>query len=226
MNRRPAFVVAITGVATDVGKTWVAAALLVQLRATGRRVSARKPVQSFDAETVITDAHVLAATSGEEPQRVCPAHRWYPLAMAPPIAAQRLGLAPIMLRDLLDELAWPADVEIGVVETVGGVRSPMADDSDSAAFVRALGADHVVLVADAGLGAINAVRLCADAMGPVSTTVMLNRFDDDRLVHRENRNWLADRDGMSVVTTVEECTAAVLRAGPIGLSDPGGRLPE
>ena len=226
MNRRPAFVVAITGVATDVGKTWVAAALLAQLRATGRRVSARKPVQSFDAATATTDVHVLAAATGEAPESVCPAHRWYPLAMAPPIAAQRLGLAPIMLRELLDELAWPSDIEIGVVETVGGVRSPMAGDSDSAAFVRALGVDHVVLVADAGLGAINAVRLCADAMPQASTTVMLNRFDGDSPMHRENRDWLADRDGLSVVTTVEECMAAVLRAGPIGLSDPGGRLTE
>jgi len=226
MNRRPAFVVAITGVATDIGKTWVAASLLANLRATGRRVSARKPVQSFDAATETTDAHVLAAATGEDPESVCPAHRWYPLAMAPPIAARRLGLEPIMLRDLLDELTWPGDVEIGAVETVGGVRSPMADDSDSAAFVRALGADHVVLVAGPGLGAINAVRLCADAMAPASTTVMLNRFDRGSLLHRENRHWLADRDGMSVVTTVEECIAAVLRAGPIGLSDPGGRLPE
>ena len=83
-----------------------------------------------------------------------------------------------------------------------------------------------MLVADAGLGAINAVRLCADAMAPASTIVMLNRFDSYSPVHRENRHWLADRDGMSVVTTVEECMAAVLRTGPIGLSDPSGRLTE
>jgi dethiobiotin synthetase len=189
-------------------------------------VAARKPVQSFDAETVTTDAHVLAAATGEDLERVCPSHRWYPLAMAPPIAAQRLGLASITLSGLLDELAWPDDVEIGVVETVGGVRSPMADDADTATFVRALEADHIVLVAGAGIGAINAVRLCVDVMAPASITVMLNRYDGDSLVQLENRDWLADREGMSVVTTVEECMAAVLRAGPIGLSDPDGRLTE
>ena len=226
MTERPAFVVAIAGVATDVGKTWVAAALLTQLRLTGRRVSARKPVQSHDADTVMTDAHLLAAATGEDPARVCPAHRWYRVAMAPPIAAQRLGLAPIVLHDLVAELAWPGDVEIGVVETVGGVRSPMADDADTAAFVHALRADHVVLVADAGLGAINAVRLCIDVLAPAAITVVLNRFDGDSLVHRANRDWLTDRVGLSVVTSVEECVAAVLRAGSIGLSDPDGRLTE
>jgi dethiobiotin synthetase len=226
MNERPALVIAIAGVATDVGKTWVAAALLAQLRSTGRRVSARKPVQSYDADTVMTDAHVLAAATGEDPATVCPAHRWYRLAMAPPIAAQRLGLAPIVLHDLFAELAWPGDVEIGVVETVGGVRSPMADDADTASFVHALRADHVVLVADAGLGAINAVRLCVDVLAPAAITVVLNRFDGDSLVHRANRDWLTDRVGLSVATGVEECVAAVLRAGSIGLSDPDGRLTE
>jgi dethiobiotin synthetase len=226
MNERPALVVAVAGVATDVGKTWVATALLTQLRSTGRRVSARKPVQSYDSGTVTTDAHLLAAATGEDAASVCPAHRWYPLAMAPPIAAQHLGLAGIVLRDLLGELAWPADVEVGVVETVGGVRSPLADDADSATFVQALQADHVVLVADAGLGAINAVRLCVDALGPAAITVVLNRFDGHSLVHRANRDWLAGRDGLPVVTTVEECVVAVLRAGSIWLSDPDGRLAE
>ena len=224
MNERPAFVIAIAGVATDVGKTWLATALLAQLRTTGRRVSARKPVQSYDADTVTTDAHLLAAATGEDPTSVCPRRRWYPLAMAPPIAAQHLGLAPIVLRDLIGDLAWPEDIEIGVVETVGGVRSPMADDADSATFVHALQADHVVLVADAGLGAINAVRLCVDVLAPTAITVVLNRFDGDNLVHRANRDWLTDRDGLSVVTNVEECMAAVRRAGSIGLSDPDGRL--
>lgn len=226
MSAHPPFVVAITGAATDVGKTWVATALIAQLRSIGRRVSARKPVQSYEPGTDTTDAHLLAAASGEEPAGVCPMHRWYPLAMAPPLAAQCLGLAPILLSDLLRELVWAATAEIGVVETVGGVRSPLADDADSASFVRAVGADHVVLVADASLGAINAVRLCVDALSATSITVMLNRFDGDTFLHRANRDWLADRDDLTVVTTVDECVASVLRHAFIGLSDPDGRLAE
>ncbi|HUP75616.1 MAG TPA: dethiobiotin synthase, partial [Acidimicrobiales bacterium] len=199
MTGRPAITVAVAGVTTDAGKTWLAAEMLAQFRSMGCRVSARKPVQSFEQGTATTDAHLLGAATGEAPTTVCPVHRWYPLAMAPPIAAQRLGLAPIALHDLLDELTWRGDAEVGVVETVGGVRSPLADDGDSAAFVHALAPDRVVLVADAGLGAINAVRLCVGALAPLAITVMLNRFDGRDAVHESNREWLAERDGLPVV---------------------------
>ena len=224
MTIRPAVVVAVVGVATDVGKTWVATAVLTRLEAAGMRVAARKPVQSFEANTGMTDADFLAAATGEDPTTVCPTHRWYPLAMAPPIAARRLGLGPIAVHDLVAELAWPSAIQIGVIETVGGARSPMADDADSATFVRSVVADHVLLVANAGLGAINAVRLCATALEATPFTVVLNRFDRDDAVHETNRAWLADRDGFSVVTTVDDCVAAVLELIPIGGTDPDGRL--
>ena len=86
----------------------------------------------------------------------------------------------------------------------------------SATFLRALQPDRVVLVADAALGAINAVRLCVAALAPLAVTVMLNRFDQGDVVHQTNREWLADRDGLSVVTTVDECAAALLRHRAFG----------
>ncbi len=45
-----------------------------------------------------------------------------------------------------------------------------------------------VLVADAGLGAINAVRLCVAAVER-PTVVVLNRYDSSEL-HARNRRWL------------------------------------
>jgi len=221
---RPRAVVAVVGTGTDVGKTWVAAAVVPCLLAADRRVSVRKPVQSFAATDRATDAQLLAATTGEDPRRVCSPRRAYPLAMAPPIAARHLGRPPIALRDLVAELQWPEGVDIGLVETVGGVRSPMADDGDSATFVTAIAPDHVLLVADAGLGAINLVRLSAHALEPFPTTVMLNRFDGDNPVHDTNRGWLADRDGFTVVTTVDECALTMLRLVPLGGNEAGGRL--
>jgi dethiobiotin synthetase len=220
MTGRPLAVVAVVGTATDVGKTWIAAALLPRLAAAGRSVSARKPVQSFATDARISDAELLAAATGEDPLRVCPTHRRYALAMAPPIAARRLGRAPIEMGDLQMELQWPHGTEIGVVETVGGVRSPMADDGDSATFVKLIAPDHVLLVTDAGLGAINAVRLSVTALDSLPTTVMLNRFNGDDEVHESNRAWLADRDGLTVVTTMAQCVATVLALPSLGGTDP------
>ena len=60
---------------------------------------------------------LLGAATGEEVADVCPEHRWYPLAQAPPMAATALDRPPIRLADLVAELRWPADVDLGLVET-------------------------------------------------------------------------------------------------------------
>jgi len=194
--------VVVAGTATEVGKTFVAAALLVRLAAAGSRVAARKPAQSYAPGDLRTDADVLAAATDDDPTAVCPRHRWYETPMAPPMAAEALGRPSFTVADLVTELDWPDAVDVGVVETAGGVRSPIAGDGDCASLASALGPDLVVLVADAGLGTINAVRLSAGAVAPLPLVVLLNRFDPTEELHERNRRWLAGRDGYDVVTTV------------------------
>jgi dethiobiotin synthetase len=205
---RPERLVLVTGTGTEVGKTWVAAAVLRHLAAAGRRVAARKPAQSFGpadpAES--TDAAVLGEATGEEPTTVCPSPRWYPMAMAPPMAAAALGRPPFTVADLVAEVRWPTATAVGLVEAAGGIRSPQAADGDAVALGRLLRPDVVVLVADAGLGTINDVRLAVDALTaptgvPAPVVVVLNRFDPADDLHRRNRDWLVDRDGIAVVTT-------------------------
>jgi dethiobiotin synthetase len=204
---RPRRLVAVVGTGTDIGKTWVSVRLLERLRSEGCVVAARKPAQSFEASDDPTgyDASRLGAASGERPESVCPRHRWYEAALAPPMAADLLGRPAFSVADLLDELRWPAvPVDVGLVETAGGVRSPIADDGDCAAFVEVLRPDIVVLVADAGLGTINAVRLAVEALEPHvpgSIAVVLNRFVQGSDLHRRNLAWLTDRDSLRVFAT-------------------------
>ena len=206
-GRRPERLVVVLGTGTGVGKTWVAAKVLTRLKAGGATVAARKPVQSFAPCDPETDADLLGVATGEPPERVCPRHRWYAMGMAPPIAAAFLGVAPPGLDELLGELAWPHDaVDIGVLETVGGPRSPLAADADSAALAAAVGADLAVLVAHAGLGAINAVRLCAPFM-PAPHVIHLNRFDGSDVADR-NLRWL-QAEGFDVVTDLAELARRV-----------------
>ncbi len=236
---RPRRLVAVVGTGTDVGKTWVAARLLSDLRAAGLRVAARKPAQSYepDDDPATRDAAVLGAASGERAEDVCAPHRWYETAMAPPMAAAALGRPPFGIADLVDELRWPgardepsSSVDVGLVETAGGVRSPLADDGDCLDLCRALMPDLVVLVADAGLGTINSVRLTIAALAaprtslavphappappaphaphappasppsPASVVVVLNRFDGGVDLHSRNLEWLRTRDALTVVT--------------------------
>jgi len=203
---RPSTLIAVAGVTTEIGKTWVTARALESLRGRGFSVSARKPVQSYGPEDLgATDAEVLAAASGEAPPAVCPAHRWYPVPLAPPLAASAAGQVPPRLAELLAEIRWPLPAaDFGFVETVGGVRSPLADDAHCGDLVRSLDVDGVLLVAGADLGAINAVRLAADALAGPPLVVFLNRYLPGDGVHRRNLAWLTERDGLAVETTIED----------------------
>jgi dethiobiotin synthetase len=212
---RPTGLVVVAGTATEVGKTWVTSAVMAQLRARGVSVAARKPAQSFDpGDRGRTDAHVLGAASGENAATVCLPHRWYEVAMAPPMAAEVLSRPPFTIADLASETmaAWPAGVDVGFVELAGGPRSPLAVDGDGTDLVAALGPDRCVLVADAGLGTINAVRLAADALGGPPLMVFANRYDDGDGLHRRNVAWLRDRCGFDVVTDVEALTSRLAPA--------------
>ncbi|HWD50799.1 MAG TPA: dethiobiotin synthase [Acidimicrobiales bacterium] len=220
---RPEQLVLVCGTGTEVGKTWVCTQLLHEVRSRSLEVAARKPAQSFDVDGRgapvggPTDAQVLAAASGESHEEVCRPHRGYPRAMAPPMAAEALGLPPFTIAELVEELAWPdRRVDVGLVETAGGVRSPQAADGDSLDLVRELRPDLVVLVADAGLGTINAVRLSLDALLPavgeveaalaadgrrsIPVVVVLDRFQEPDEIHQRNLQWLASNTDVEIFT--------------------------
>jgi dethiobiotin synthetase len=221
---RPRQLVVVLGTGTEVGKTWVSARLIRQLVAEGRSVAVRKPAQSYSPHDDRTDAAVLAAASGEDPTAVCPPDRWYPVPMAPPMAAEALGRVAPTLGDLVREVVdgWPAPpADVGVVETAGGAASPMATDGDAAALAFALRPDVVVLVADAGLGTINLVRLGHRALQPLPTVVYLNHFDPGHDLHRRNLEWLTVRDRYQVTTSVDELRQRVDSAGLLGESGGG-----
>lgn len=211
---RPERLVVVLGTATEVGKTWVGAQVLGELARVGRRVAARKPAQSFAPGDDPTDAEVLAAATGEYPADVCPPHRWYQVPMAPPMAAGALGRPSFTVAELVAELSWPSGVEVGWVETVGGPRSPIALDGNSAALAAALDPDLLVLVVDVRLGAINAALLAVAALHS-RPLVVLNR-DDGSDVCALNRAWLESED-LDIVGGPHDVADRIL------LSFPGNR---
>ena len=108
------------------------------------------------------------------------------------------------------ELAWPDGTALGIVEGAGGPRSPLADDGDTVDLTVALDPDAVVLVAHAGLGTINAVRLAAPPLRAIApVTVVLNRYDGADELHRRNRAWLTGRAGLAVVDSVAALVARI-----------------
>lgn len=210
----PDALVVVTGTATEVGKTWLTARVASVLRAQGTEVAARKPVMSFDPAEETNDAQVLAQATGEEETTICPPHRRYGVAMAPPMAADVLKRPRLKMNELVDELHLP-DRGVALVEGVGGVRSPLAHDGDTISLTERLNPSYVVVVAPSGLGAINDVLTTRDSLGDRwPLIVFLNRFDASDNLHARNLAWLRDEESVPLAVTPQRVARCILESRP------------
>lgn len=149
----------IAGAHTDVGKTYVACALLRAARARGLTVGALKPVVSgIDlSDWADSDPGRLITALGQD--RTTDALRamspWiFTAPLAPPMAAAREGrsLATADVARFCIDHRPTAD--LALVEGAGGVMSPMTTDGTCLDLLRALGLP-TMLVGGSYLGAIS-----------------------------------------------------------------------
>lgn len=176
----------ITGTDTEIGKTFVTAALTRALAARGRRVA---PIKSLAAGQEFVDG------------------RWVNEDVATLLAAQNLGLTdadvgPLQFREpcaphiaakleggtidrdaLLTAIrATAAKADIALVEGVGGFRVPLTDSWDTADLAVDLGLP-VILVVGLRLGCINHALLTAEAIRARGLTLaawVANTVDPDQ----------------------------------------------
>lgn len=150
----------ITGAGTDIGKTYVACALLKAWRAQGLAVRAIKPVMSgYDAaHFAASDAGRLlqamgVALSADEVARISPWRLKAPLA--PPLAAEAEGVA-LELDEIVDFCR--AEIRTGggplLIEGAGGLMSPLTDMHTNIDLMRALGLPSIFVVGSY-LGAVS-----------------------------------------------------------------------
>jgi dethiobiotin synthetase len=164
----------VVGTDTGVGKTRVASAIARGLVREGWRVGVVKPVATGvdpgDGHGRGEDGRrLLAAVAGAHATAI-PAERVVPLVfeepLAPVVAARRLGLrlTAAEVEDALDSaLAWWRDrAEVLVVEGIGGLLTPVAEETTVADL--AIRFDYpLVVVARRGLGTLNHTLLTIEA---------------------------------------------------------------
>lgn len=163
----PAFFV--TGTGTDIGKTYVSAALLSTWGKTGLSTVAVKPVMSGFGEDALnqSDAGRLISAMGvivsaDTVSDVC-LHRLEP-PLAPNIAMRLAGMSQdyeAILGFCRSRLERPADIHL--IEGAGGIMSPLTDDTLQLDLMRNLGLP-VVLVTAPYLGSISHTLTAIDAL--------------------------------------------------------------
>ncbi|MBN2023277.1 MAG: dethiobiotin synthase [Pirellulales bacterium] len=148
----------ITGTNTEVGKTYVAAAIARRLRQRGRRVGVYKPAASGcrreGGRLVSDDAVALWEAAGRPGSLdwVCP--QCFEAPLAPHLAARAEGkqLDPDRLVEGI--AVWQDEADVVLVEGAGGLLSPMGDSLYVADLARSFGFPLIVVAPNA-LGVIN-----------------------------------------------------------------------
>jgi dethiobiotin synthetase len=223
----------VTGTDTGVGKTILCAALLAAMAAEGRHVRAHKPVLTGledPAEIAargewLPDHELLAAAADMKPEEVAPLR--YGPAVSPHLAAQLAGerIDPERLISAArgggggDGAAGGDDTigrddtagrDVYVVEGVGGLLTPLADDLTVRDLAAALELP-MLIAARPGLGTINHTLLTLEAARAadldVCAVVLTPWPTEPTAIERSNRETIAALGNVEV-----ECLA--LLAGP------------
>ena len=189
--------VTLLGTDTGVGKTWIGCRLVAELRARGATVGVFKPIESGcgpdEGPLVPADAFALieAAGGAQSADSACP---WpLPRPLTPASELQRLGRQITASQLVRAADAAQAGADWLVVETAGGVLSPLTSSLASADLASLLGG-VAVLVAPNRLGAISqavAALEAARSREVVVAAVLLNNVGDvDAEVARSNEAWI------------------------------------
>jgi dethiobiotin synthetase len=183
-------VVFVAGAGTDIGKTYVACAMLRGLREAGLKVAALKPVVSgvaplgdpaFEASDTVRLLRAAGVAPTPEAIEACS-----PWRFAAPLSPDMAAAAEGRTLALADVVAWSrgriadaAPHDLVLIEGVGGVMSPVADDGLVLDWIAAL--DHpALLVAGTYLGAISHALTALAALrgrGVEVTAVIVSETD-------------------------------------------------
>lgn len=155
-------IVIVTGTDTDVGKTWVTAALARALVAAGRRVVALKAVEVGAGRAGTTeDGVLLAEATGQAGPRGALVR--FTDDLAPAVAAEREGRSIDFDEMLLGIEKAAAGADLVLVEGSGGLLTPITWEWCIVDIAQALEARALLVAADR-LGTLNHALLTLGAL--------------------------------------------------------------
>jgi len=198
----------ITGTGTDVGKTYVTALIVKWLKNIGKDVAYYKAAISGAKTVEESDAGYVRRISGIEQSDESLVSYLFDEAVSPHLAAKHMNTAIDPERIKEDFEAVKKEHETVIVEGSGGIVCPIRWDEEKKILlkdiVKELGLP-VLIVADAGLGTINAVVTTVEYIkneGIEILGIILNRYSGDDM-QRDNAKMIEEITGYPVVARVE-----------------------
>ncbi|MDR1702854.1 MAG: dethiobiotin synthase, partial [Sporomusaceae bacterium] len=171
--------------------------------------AAQSGAELMDGKLTATDALAVCRKAGLKNEANSLVSYIYRTPAAPHLAAQIEG-KPIELAKITADFARQAEVfDFITVEGSGGIICPLRLDGEKimlADVIKALGLD-VLIVADAGLGTINATVLTAAfarERGIRVKGIIFNRYDEADFLHQDNAKQVEFLTGVPVVARVTE----------------------
>lgn len=202
----------IIATGTDIGKTYVTALIIKKLRQNGFNAGYYKAALSgaemVNGQLVPGDAQYVCDTAGLACDPRQTVSYLYRTPVAPHLAA-RLEGNPLELETVRRDFArMTVQYDYVAVEGTGGIICPLRDDEtakiEQIDVIKTLQIPTII-VADAGLGTINAGLLTltyAKTQQIDVTGFILNCYDAGNFLHIDNKAQLEQRGGVPVIACV------------------------
>lgn len=192
----------ITATGTDVGKTYVSALIVKELRKQGIDCGYYKPALSGDVYP--NDCEYVLKTTGIKKGDYV-SYKFNP-AVSPHLASQ-MANNPIKLEKIKSDFERiQKDFDFMVVEGAGGIVCPFGDDILLPDVIKALGLD-IIIVASANLGTINSTVLTVEYAknhGINVKGIILNKYDETNFMEVDNKKMVEKLTGIKVIATVKK----------------------
>ena len=197
----------ITGTGTDIGKTYVTALLIKELRDQGVNAGYYKAAISGAESISQSDAGYVnqVANIGQEEETLL--SYLYEEAVSPHLAA-RLEGNPVEMETVKKAFARVSETyEFVVMEGSGGIVCPIRYDQEATIFLEDIIKElelETLIVADAGLGTINAVVLTVSYLrmkGIGIRGILLNNYVGG-VMQEDNRKMIEELTGLPVISKI------------------------
>lgn len=197
----------ITGTGTDVGKTYASALFIKRLRRMGINAGYYKAALSGAVSIAESDAGYVNRVAGIGQAEAGLVSYVYKTAVSPHLAARIEGNPVCMERIRQDFSNVSKQYEYIVMEGSGGIVCPIRYDGAVRLFLEDIVKElalETLVVADAGLGAINAAVLTVEYLrqkGIPVLGILLNRYEGG-MMQEDNRKMIEEMTGVPVAGLV------------------------